>query len=219
MVSRAPKNKNSLNLILNDYFNLVLAVILIIFLFGAYFLVLNPKIRTTKQLVQDNIESQIRLYNNSQRKLANLKMVDSLYQKINKADLQKFDSVLPNSYVRERLFGELEEIIGQGGWMIKSIRISSSADDVLATPTVSPETASESPAAEGAGTEAGNINQQLGRISVHLSLQAIDYTGFKKLLKILETNLRLFDVSQVDISPAEEQAEITLVTYYYRALK
>jgi hypothetical protein len=238
MVNKAPRNQNNTQAFLKDYFNLVLAGILIIFLLGAYLIVLRPKIKSTQRAVQENIEMQIRLYNSSQTKLANLKMIDSLYKKINATDLQRFNGVLPDYYARESLYGELETIVGQGGWVIKSIKISPPEDDTLATPSMilggasgssedisvvdttedgTVETAASS--SEGAADENQIFDSHLGRITVDMSVQGIDYQGFKKLLKMLETNLRLFDVIGVETAFVNDSANVTLVTYYYRPLK
>jgi hypothetical protein len=225
MVAKRPKSKSNLPSFLNDYFNLVLAVILVIFLLGAYLLVLGPKIRDTKLAIQNNIDTQIRLYNNNQRKLANLKLVSSLYQKINPADLQKFNSVLPDKYVQERLFGELEEIIGAGGWVVNEIRlkipeIKTSAPVVAAVDEEATDESGETTASVAATSakKPGAIDP-VGKISVDLSIQSVDYIGFKSLLKVLENNLRLFDVTSVNFSPEGRSATIQLTTYYYNKLK
>jgi hypothetical protein len=207
MVNRNQKNQNALNLFLNDYFGAFLAVFLILFLVGAYFFVIRPKYQETLSLVQANIEQQQLIYQNSAKKLANLKALAEIYKKISPADLQKFNSVLPDAYVRERLFGELEELAGQGGWLVTQISISPAEDPSKAlAPTESTENI------PGAGIS----DKKLGRVSLEITLSAIDYAGLKNFLKILETNLRLFDVTDVSFSPAESSATLVLTTYYYQ---
>ena len=207
MVNRNQKNQNALNLFLNDYFGAFLAVFLILFLVGAYFFVIRPKYQETLSLVQANIEQQQLIYQNSAKKLANLKALAEIYKKISPTDLQKFNSVLPDAYVRERLFGELEELAGQGGWLVTQISISPAEDPSKAlAPTESTENI------PGAGIS----DKKLGRVSLEITLSAIDYAGLKNFLKILETNLRLFDVTDVSFSPAESSATLVLTTYYYQ---
>lgn len=207
MVNRNQKNQNALNLFLNDYFGAFLAVFLILFLVGAYFFVIRPKYQETLSLVQANIEQQQLIYQNSAKKLANLKALAEIYKKISPADLQKFNSVLPDTYVRERLFGELEELAGQGGWLVSKITVAPVADPSL--DVVPPESIDYRPSA--------NIkDQKLGRVDVEVYMMAIDYAGLKSFLKILETNLRLLDVTAVSFSPSESTAKIALTTYYYQ---
>lgn len=207
MVNRTQKNQNALNLFLNTYFSALLALFLIVFLLITYFFVIRPKYQETLALVQSNLEQQQLIYQNSAKKLANLKALAELYKKISPTDLQKFNSVLPDSYVRERLFGELEELAGQGGWLVSKIVVTPAADPSLdVTP---PESIDYRPSA--------NIKDpKLVRVDLEIYLMAIDYAGLKSFLKILETNLRLLDVTAVSFSPSESTAKIALTTYYYQ---
>jgi len=210
MISQSVKKQNDLNLFLNNYFNIILAVVLILFLFFAYLVFLRPKFRATQALIRANTEEKQLLYKTTQTRLASLKVISEVYQKISPSDLQKFNSVLPDSYVRERLFGELEEIIGQGGWLVSGIIISS-AEDSAAAPTL----ASGEDGAEPAAPAPTSSNKKVDTINLEISIGAIDYSGFKNLLRILESNLRLFDVTSVDFSPTVNAATIVISTYYY----
>lgn len=207
------KNNNNTNLFLNNYFNIILALILILFLAAAYLLFLNPKFQATKETIQANTEEKRVLYETTQKRLASLKAIYDVYQKISPADLQKFNSVLPDNYVRERLFGELEEIIGRGGWLISDINISPASDapkEIVAVPA----------GKGGVGPNSASVlgNKKIGTISIQLSVSAIDYSGLKNLLNILETNLRLFDVTNIEFSPSGNSATVMITTYYYEAL-
>jgi len=217
-MSRAQKNQNSINLFLNKYFPAVLFGILILFLLLVYLFLINPKLKSTRAAIQSNIETQEILRLNTQRKLDSLKTIDSLYKKISPVDLQKFNSVLPDTYAREKLFGELEEIFTKGGWLVSEITISPrekvTEDNSSSASVVSDE--------EG-GTASKSAGQKefkpepLGTIDVQLSVEAIDYAGFKKMIKILENNLRLFDIKDLEFSPTGENAQVILTTYYYQS--
>ena len=211
MVIQPAKKQNSLNVFLNDYFNIILALVLVLFLFLSYLVFLGPKFRATQEAISANTEEKKVLYETTQKRLANLKAVADVYSKISAADMQKFNSVLPDAYVRERLFGELEEIVEQGGWLISSISISPAED-------------TKAPASAGVAGASGNaaatplISNKIGTVSLQLSIAAIDYAGFKNLLRILESNLRLFDVTNVSFSPDDDSANIVITTYYYKSL-
>lgn len=197
MMSRGQKNQNAMNLFLNSYFNIIMVLVVIIVLALAYFIVLQPKYDATMTAISSNIEQQQKLYLDQQKKLDNLKTVSDLYKKIPLADLKKFNGVLPDNYVRERLFGELEEIVTQNGFILNSVSIS--------------QEVKKAPTDEGAAV----VSNKIGKINIQLSLSAIDYTGFKNLLRLLENNLRLFDITNVSFSPGGNTAELTLTTYYY----
>ncbi|MFA6194816.1 MAG: hypothetical protein WC719_03685 [Patescibacteria group bacterium] len=211
MSNQPVKKQNSLNVFLNDYFNIMLAAALIFFLFIAYLVFLGPKFRATQAAISVNTEEKQILFETTQKRLASLKAVSEIYKKISPADLQKFNSVLPDAYVRERLFGELEEIIGRGGWLISDIAISQDEGKKAAAPIVTEE---------GTATAASApiLNKKIGTISLQLNISSIDYPGFKNLLRLLESNLRLFDVTSIEFSPADDSAAVTITTYYYQSV-
>jgi len=198
MITRGQKNQNSVNLFLNSYFNIIMVVILLLFLAVAYVMFIKPKYDATMSAIQSNIEQQQKLYTDQQKKLANLEIISDLYKKIPSGDLKKFNGVLPDSYIKERLFGELEEIISKNGFILNSVNISREEKKLPTTEGMTPRSAS------------------IGTIDLQLSISAIDYAGFKNLLRLLENNLRLFDVTSVSFSPGGNTASLTLSTYYYK---
>lgn len=197
MLTRDQKNQNSLNLFLNNYFNLILVFVLALILLGAYLAFIKPKYQETKLLIQNNLEQQQRLYAEQVKKLNNLKVISDLYEKIPIADLDKFSEVLPDDYVKEALFGELEEIITQNGFVVNSISLSDSGLSI-------------------ANEEEANSKEKVGSLSISLSLSAINYNNLKNLLRLLESNLRLFDVTEVNFDPGGNGVELVLSTYYYK---
>ena len=86
-----------------------------------------------------------------------------MYEKIPIADLDKFNEVLPDDYVKEALFGELEEIITQNGFVVNSISLSDSGLSIE-------------------NEEEANSKEKVGSLSINLSLSAINYNNLKKYL-------------------------------------
>ncbi len=197
MLTRDQKNQNSLNLFLNNYFNLILVFILALILLGAYLSFIKPKYQETKLLIQSNLEQQQRLYAEQVKKLNNLRVISDLYEKIPVADLDKFNEVLPDDYIKEALFGELEEIITQNGFVVNSISLSESGLSIE-------------------DEEAVNDKEKTGTLNINLSLSAVNYGGLKNLFRLLESNLRLFDVTEVNFSSSGNMVELVLSTYYYK---
>lgn len=191
MLTRDQKNQNSLNLFLNTYFNVIVVFILSLALTAAYLTLIQPKYEETMLAIQNNIEQQQRLLIEQQKNLASLKVVSELYAKIPAADLAKFNGVLPDNYIKERLFGELEEIISQSGFIVDSISLEK---DVPAD---------------------GESVSKTGAVSLDLSISAIDYAGLKRALRLIENNLRLFDIKEVNFSADGNSVNLTLATYYY----
>lgn len=197
MLTRDQKNQNSLNLFLNNYFNLILVFVLALILLGAYLAFIKPKYQETKLLIQNNLEQQQRLYAEQVKKLNNLRVISDLYEKIPVSDLDKFNEVLPDDYVKEALFGELEEIITQNGFVVNSISLSDSGLSIE-------------------NEEEANSKEKVGSLSISLSLSAINYNNLKNLLRLLESNLRLFDVTEINFDPGGNGVELILSTYYYK---
>ena len=202
------KQKNDLNLFLNDYYNLIVLFVLILILALSYFLFLSPKLKSTTAIMRDGIESQKRLFHEQERKLRDLQTVKRIYDEITPADLSKFNSVLPDAYVKERLFGELEEIIVRQGFILNSISLIG-GEEKLSTSAPMPTMVSDS---------GGEALVNVGQISISLEVSAIDYAGLKQLLRILETNSRIFDIKSISFSDSGS-AQLEMVTYYYKPLK
>lgn len=213
MVNRSAKNQISLTQLFDEYFHAFVVVVVIICLALSYFLLLGPKLQATRLAIQANIDQQEELYASQQKKLANLKAMVDIYKKISPLDQQRFNTVLPNKYVTARLFGELEEIVKQGGWLLSEVSVVNNED--AAKQAVTTTTDEEgNPITVTAPTV--NKNKNLGTIHLKITVGAIDYAGLKNLLRLLEVNLRLFDVSGVDFSPVNNTATILLDTYYYQ---
>jgi len=208
MELKKSKQKNNLNLFLNDYFNLIVLLALILILFLSYFFLLAPKLKTTTTVMKESIESQKKLYLEQERKLRDLQTVKRIYDEITPADLSKFNNILPDSYVKERLFGELEEIVTRQGFILGSISLTSDQQDVAESVPM-PIMVSDS-------GEETLVN--VGQISISLEVSAIDYSGLKQLLRILETNSRLFDIKSLSFSFDSESAQLEMVTYYYKPI-
>jgi len=197
------QDKNSLNIVLNEYFNLLTLLILLVVFALAYFLFIGPKFELTKAAIRENIESQKKLYAEQERKLKDLKTVKEVFDNISPADIKKFNNVLPDNYIKEQLFGELEEIVVKDGFLITTMSVASD-DKVDADGNAMP--------AAGAPTD----NEKIGKVTVSVSIGAINYQGLKTLLKTFEANSRLFDIESVNFSESGNSAQLEFVTYYYK---
>jgi len=214
MATRPVKNQNTLNRWLNRYFSALIALALVVFLLLSYFFLIGPKVWATQEAIRLNLEQQQNIYAISRQKLANLQALTAMYQKMNVGDLQKFNSVLPDDYPPEKLFGELEEMISRGGWIISTIALRDVSEGVVSGAMVGADGQEVAPI-----ILIGSRSSNLGRIDVEISIKAVDYTGFKNLVRMIESNLRLFDITKVDFSPGENRAILVLTTYYYKNIR
>ncbi len=204
MPSNKLQHKNELNLFLNEYFNVIVLIGMIIVFAFSYFFFLGPKFKLTTAAIMENVEAQKRLQAEQVKKLRDLETIKRLHEDISPADLARFNSVLPNRYIKEALFGEIEEIIVQQGFLIQSVDIKADKDASGPSPTGIPEMGS------------GGDGSSVGQIRITISVGAIDYVGFKQLLRTLEANSRLFDIDSVDFSEGGNSVTLELITYYYK---
>lgn len=196
---------NNRNNFLNNYSNLILSVLLLLAIVLAYFFLLGPKFHNTQDAIKDNLKNQKLLLDQQKRKLSTLESINAVYGQIPASDLNRFNSVLPYKYKKERLFGEFEEIVASNNWLLQEVSV---IDPEQVEEGVSERNTKES-------TIYGSANPKVHNLEVSLIVEGIDYLGVKKLLSILEKNIRLLDVNSVSFTESD-QAEINLTTYYYQ---
>lgn len=194
--------QNSINNFLNTYFNLFVVVFVSFLLVMSYFLVLKPKVDATTMAISDNISQQQRIYQAEQSKLLSLKSTIDSYKKIDPVDSERVNSILPNDYNKEKLFGELEEIIIKNGYEPNSITLTKEGDVTKDT------------AANTSNVTLAKASDKIGIINISLSIGSIDYANLKNFLGVLENNLRIFDITNVSLG--ERSATLQMVTYYYK---
>jgi len=203
---RTEANKTSpLMQVVNEHFDSLLIMAIIIVFVASYFLLIKPKYDTTIIAIKDNISQQEKLYSEQKSRLESLKTAAALYEEIKLkqlGDVRKVNAVLPNEYVKERLFGEMEEIINKSGFMLSSVNISSEV------------AAKDSPSSAGAVGQ--TLPKGVGRLSISVSIGAIDYAGLKNLLFTLENNNRLLDVENVSFDLGAKTASLEMYTYYFK---
>lgn len=204
MVNDNLAKKNYINNLLNNYFNLFVVVFVSFLLLISYFLLLKPKVTETTNSISENISSHERLLQAEKTKLANLQEAVRAYQNINKDDLTRVNSILPDEYNKEALYGEIEEIIKQNGFIPTSIALVKEG-----------ETTKEGGAQNNVPSPTANSNSHIGTINISLSIASIDYAGMKNLLGVLQNNLRLLDIKELSLSDGGA-ATLEMSTYYYK---
>jgi hypothetical protein len=196
--------QNSLNTLLNRFFNVGAIIIIILLLVLSYFLVLTPKFEQTLLAIQASNDQQQKIYSEEKKKLNNLKDAIAAYQKINPIDRQRIDAILPPNYSKEQLYGEIEELVNQNGFQLQNLAITKDSE-------IDPNKAPAAPATTTPSLPAG-----VGTISIDLQINAIDYAGLKNLIIVLENHLRLMDIDSLNLSPDGKTAELKVLTYYYK---
>jgi len=201
-------SQNSLIVFLNDNFNLAIVFVVIIFLTAAYFLVIRPKFEETLVAIKDNIDQQEKFYQTQKQKLADLQAAAALYHTVGADNIGKVNTILPDEYAKEKLFGEMDDILSQQGLILNSLTLIKPDDGAI----------DEQAPMSGGDTRSLNIPnaEHIGIIQANMSISAIDYAALKNLLPLLESHLQLIDVEKLDFDPAGKSVQLVFNTYYFK---
>lgn len=206
---KAKEKKSNAKLIniLNDNFNIAIVFFVILFLGAAYILVIKPKYNATLISIKDNISQQEQFYASQKQRLVDLKTVADLYANLSEEDIEKVRAILPEEYPKEKLFGQLEDIINQQGVLLSSINLTKDSEDGGPVNTADPNQASGFKVAH---------SDKVGIIKAEIVIGAIDYATLKTLLPLLESHVQLLDIESIDFDPEGESLSLSLLTYYYK---
>ncbi len=191
MSEKKKTRQEEVNIFLNEYFALLSFIVAILVFILLYSFIISPKLTQTKMVIKSNIGAQEKLFEEQKLRLKELQTIYNVYSKIPVSDLDTFNQVLPNNYVKESLFGELEEITSRSGYILESLDINDQG------PT--------------------SISATIGAIEGVANISGLDYRNLKKFIQDLEKSSRLIDVQGISYSVEGESLELTFLTYYYKA--
>lgn len=206
-IAAKKNNANIINAFLNANFNIFIVIIVIGILLLGYSLVIKPKFDVTLRAIRDNIAQQEDFYQSQRQKLVDLQAAAALYRKISAEDIARVNAILPNEYAKEKLFGELEDIVMQRGLTISSLALTKAGEGDEANSPMTPRS-----------ERLLNIpgSEHVGVISVEMSLASTDYAALKNLLPLLEQHLQLMDIKVLDFDPSGKTANLSIETYYFK---
>ncbi len=207
------QQKKKIIYFLINYFNwIILAFILIILVLG-YFLFIQPKYTQITQELNVISVGKEEKYVKRQEYLNQLIKFKDAYYSIKESDVDKIKIFLPDYHGTEDILSQLEFIALHNGLLLKSLQIKKDKEEVLPQETnevkriITDE--EESISSQGLGSE-------VGEIEVGMEVAGVDYIALKNLLKTIENNLRLYDISSINYSPQGGALIITLSTYYLK---
>jgi hypothetical protein len=173
--------------ILSQNFSWIIVILIILSFIISYFFLIEPKLRQAITEIQGNIGQQENILIIQKQKLEQMQDNLNFYRKIQPADLEYLESIIPSPYPKEKLFGEIEDIVLQRGFILSSLNIS----------------------------EEDSTFDNLHIIKVDLEMSGIDYISLKSFLSVLEKHLPLMDIVNLDFSPEGENLSLIVNTYYF----
>lgn len=215
--------------LMNRYFLVIIAIIIIGILGVGYFFLLSPKIENIKELEKETTDIEERRVLN-ENLLDKIKELESKYDEIiedRENQLSELMKIIPDDPQIAELFVMTERLAKQRGFELQSINISEGEDGEVAASVGEAEAAME-------GEEAPMQARSLKSAVIHISLAyeadpnpdleegeepETPYEVFKNYLVDLENNLRLMDVQSVNFGSLDPNAEslgfsFDIITYY-----
>ncbi len=186
------------------YFTLIIFLIVILVLTLFYFFLINPKLQETTEQIQKDINFQQNIWQIERQKL--LQMQESLdyFRQIDNDDIEFLETIIPKPYPKEKLFGEIEDIVLKNGYILTSLnleKIEKSSEEDLQGEEVE---------------QLSLIEKNLQTISISLEVSGLDYNAMKRFLVTLENQLPLMDIVNLDFSPEGETLSLSINTYYFK---
>lgn len=195
--------------LLADYFKWVVAALTIALLAAGYFFLLAPKYKQIVEGLKLASEKQEEEYYEGERYLAQLNKLNTAYKNISPEDLKKIENLLPDKAGLEDLLVQAEAIASLNGMTLTSLEIGADENGIAA----------EKPAAGGEAKAGNKPASNIAQVGLNMSLVGVDYVGLKNVLKTIENNLRIMDVTGLEFSPAENTVSLKILTYYLKEKK
>ncbi len=194
----------------------ITATILVVLAIGTYVTFTRAKLAEVNVVREVNAQYISALENASRL----IKVRDSVlneYNQISQGDRERIDKMLPNTVDNIRLIIDLNSVALRHGFSLRNIRAAASNST---TRPSSSQSSTQMVQDGGSNTSGGSIpTPTLDTVDVSFSVVA-PYQQFIDLLRDLEANLRIMDVTKLTVSSGTTAGSyefgVTLKTYWLR---
>jgi hypothetical protein len=202
------KRKERKPFYLKRFKSLIILLTLIILLPG-YFWIIRPQYNSyqkDKKLFEQYQQQQ----DINIKQIKNYRQTVSLYESFDIEQENKVNLVLPSDMDEADLFVNIEGLVEAADLTLDNITITpiTPADQKISNPQ------NQLTPAAGAGQMEISPNKELNSALIDLDLSDVSYTKIKKLLSLIEVNLRLLDVDSFDFNAQEGTLNLSIKTYY-----
>lgn len=185
------QRKRTLRSRVSRYLPFLTAGLVIIILVVDY-LSLMPQYQEIQVSGRNNLATQRAKKEALAKQLVDLKQLLANYQRINQADVERLEKVLPTKKDVAGLFAQLQVLADEQQFSLASVNINQE-----------PEKPADQPDAD-----------RIKKLTLTITLIGQSYPAFKALLDSIEYNLRLLDVNAVYFSPETNNYSLNVFTYY-----
>ena len=189
-------SKIDINYLLSNYFPVIASTLMILFLTTGYLFLISPYLNEIKMQISQDIATEKNYSVIKQQKINKLIEQREEFDNINIKEFEKINYILPKEEDIPNLFAQIEAMAKEYNLMLTSISTSNYNEK----------------------TEKGvviNNPNSINKILVSIILDGgTDYEALKNFLKSLEYNIRLLDISSINISSDFKTYNINAITYY-----
>lgn len=173
----------------------VLVVVAIAIIVSGFLMFIQPSLRAVRVQGQSSLEASQRYVEQLQDYLDEIARVKDGLVNFNQAQRERLSAIVPRQQDIAGLFVQMQALAQRHGLVLPSV-------DISAAPAVTTED----------GTPVGS---GLGEMAITFSVSGQQYERFKRFVSDLQRNLRLFDITVINFSSAQEGPySLTLRTYY-----
>lgn len=220
---RNRRRNNAINNFLNVYFKYIAVFIVFIVLWGGFRFFIKPRFDEALSLSGASAKQKKTEFINAYNKMEEYKRVLTQYSEVSQEKAEQIARMVPAEYSRDDLFTEITYFLIQNGYKINNINIiNPSVPDFQLEQAVS-TTSRRSSVQDDSNNETDprmkyikTLPPKIGVWFITIDLSNIKYEDLKKLLHLLESNLKLMDVFSVDFKPSPGTVNIGLLTYYHK---
>ncbi|MCK5212270.1 hypothetical protein KAJ89_06215 [Candidatus Parcubacteria bacterium] len=178
----------------------MIGLVAAILTFG-YFYILKPKYESIAKEISATNEEKENKKADMVRILSRLSTYRNNYNAISHSDRERVEYLLPADPAPEILFLQMENLADQLGLLLVSLTVQPKTNDASQKKPISQKVT--------------NIKVQgVELIAVQAMFVGVDYKGLKMLLRRVEKNIRLMDITNLEFNPGAQTAVIELNTYY-----
>lgn len=190
------------------YYNvLLITVFLAVFGIG-YVMAIKPKNQEIAQNIQAANQQKQEEKEGLRKTIANYSAYIEKFNDLDSRDLARANAILPDVNDQDSLFLQLEHLFKKHNFVLNSISIASPKSND------SGRSASRRSGGEDSGEEASRGISGVSEIDLELSFEALGYSAFKRLLKVIEDNLRVLDIGEINFSGDDSVITLQVKTYF-----
>jgi hypothetical protein len=217
------KKSNAVNKFLNLYFKYIAVFIVFVFLWGATRFFIKPKFDQALFLSNNTLTQKRTQFVNEYNKMENNRKVIAEYEEIDPEIIDKISKMIPVEYSRDDLFTEITYFLIKNEYKINNISVvnplATTDDSVSGEGSVSGRRGGSDDSQSDSLPHINYVKTlppEIGSWFITVSLLDVDYYSLKRLITLLEDNLKIMDIFSIDFQPSSNIVNISILTYYHK---